>query len=259
MGMIGRAFLYCFVGLVVLFLLTPILVIIPISFSSARYMAFPPPGYSLQWYNELIERPQWLRALWVSTKVAFICVLVSLAIGLPAAFALVRGRFRFKPAVYALILSPMVLPSVITGLGLFFLFSRLGILGTVGGIAVGQALTIIPIVVMVISATLQGFDRRLEQAAMIFGANPLRTFLSVTLPIIAPAVASAGLFALLLSFDDLLIALFLSDPSTAPLSIEIWNNTIMQISPVIAAVSVCLLLMSLCVLALVAFLRRIRA
>lgn len=254
----GRALLYGFVALVVVFLLTPILVIIPISFSAARYMTFPPPGLSLQWYAELMERPQWARALWVSTKVAALCVAMSLGMGIPAAFALVRGKFRMAPLAYALLLSPMLLPSVVVGLGLFFLFSALGLTGSIGAIAIGQTLVIMPIVVVVIAATLQGFDRRLEQAAQIFGATPTKTFRLVTLPIIAPAIVSAGLFALLLSFDDLLIALFLSDPSTATLSIVIWNNTIMQISPVIAAVSALLLAMSLLVLAAIALVRRSR-
>jgi putative spermidine/putrescine transport system permease protein len=245
----GRILLYVFVGLVALFLLLPILVIIPISFSSARYLTFPPPGYSLQWYAELIERPQWIRAFVVSTKVALLCVLISLGLGIPAAFGLVRSKLSLTPLAYAIILSPMLLPTVVVGLGLFFLFSSLRLTGTVGAIAVGQALVIMPVVIVIVATTLQGFDRRLEQAALIFGATPMKTFWLVTLPIIAPAVVSAGLFALLLSFDDLMIALFLSDPATSTLSIAIWNNTIMQISPVIAAVSVCLLMMSLLVLA----------
>lgn len=253
-----RVLLYGFVALVVVFLLTPILVIIPISFSSARFMTFPPPGFSLQWYAELLDRPQWLRALWVSTKVAFLCVLMSLGLGVPAAFALVRSKFRSTPFAYTLILSPMLLPSVVVGLGLFFLFSALGMTGTITAIAIGQTLVIMPIVVVIVASTLQGFDRRLEQAALIFGATPLKAFRLVTLPIIAPAIISAGLFALLLSFDDLLISLFLSDPSTATLSIAIWNNTIMQISPVIAAVSVCLLAMSLLVLVAIGLIRRSR-
>jgi putative spermidine/putrescine transport system permease protein len=251
-----RWVIYAFVGLVVVFLMAPILIIIPISFSSARYLTFPPPGFSFQWYRELVERPEWLRAFWVSLKVAGLCVVLSLAFGLPASFALVRAKFRLTPLFYALILSPMLLPSVVVGLGLFFLFSKLGITGSVGGLALGQAVVIMPIVVVMITATLQGFDRRLEQAALIFGASPLTAFRLITLPIIAPAIISAALFVILLSFDDLLIALFLSDPSTSTLSIAIWNNTTMQISPVIAAVSVCLLGMSILILGLVAIARR---
>lgn len=248
--------LRAFVALIVLFLLAPILIVIPISFSSAKYLTFPPPGFSLQWYAEIVDRPEWMRAFWVSFKVAAVCVVLSLSLGIPASFALVRARFRLTPAFYALILSPMLLPSVVVGLGLFFLFSKFGLTGSIGGIALGQTVVIMPIVVVIITSTLQGFDRRLEQAALIFGASPLQTFRLITLPLIAPAIVSAALFVLLLSLDDLLITLFLSSPSTATLSIAIWNNTTMQISPVIAAVSVCLLGISVVVLTLISVLRR---
>lgn len=242
----------------VLFLVVPILVIVPISFSSAQYLTFPPPGFSLQWYQQLVERPEWIRALWMSLRVACLCAVLSLGLGIAAALALVRGRIPGKPAIYAFILSPMILPSVIVGLGTFFLLSRLRLTGSVIGVALGHTVAFAPMVVIIVSTALQSFDRRIEQAAIILGAPPIVAFCKITLPAIAPGVISAALFSFLLSFDEVLISLFLVDPVSITLPIQIWNNAIMQISPTIAAVSVFLTAVSLLVLAGVNLARRLQ-
>lgn len=253
---LAAGMLYSLVGLTIIFLMLPIVVIIPISFSSAQYLTFPPPGYSLQWYERLVERPEWASSLWLSVRVAALCMIFSLILGVSAAFALVRGRFRGKNVIYSAILSPMILPHVIISLGAFFLFSRLHLLGSVWAIALGHTIIVFPIVVIIVSATLRGFDRRLEQAAIILGASPLRAFWRITLPIIRPAVVSSGLFAFLLSFDELLLSLFLSDLTSTTLPMRIWENTFMEISPVIAAVSTLLVGISFLVLLLTILVRR---
>ncbi|MDO8474828.1 MAG: ABC transporter permease [Candidatus Rokubacteria bacterium] len=237
----NRAFIGIPSTLILIFLLLPIIVIIPISFSSAQYLTFPPPGYSLQWYRRLLDRPEWGRALWVSFRVASLATLASMTLGTLSAFALVRGRFSGKTALYAAILAPMTLPSVIIGLGCYFLFARLNLAGTVWALALGHTVIILPVVVIILSATLQNFDERLEQAAIILGASPLVAFRRVTLPLISSGVISAALFSFLLSFDDLVLSLFLADPSSVTLPIQIWNHTVMKIEPTIAAVSSCLI------------------
>jgi putative spermidine/putrescine transport system permease protein len=242
-----------------IFLLLPIIVIIPISFTSAQYLTFPPPGYSLRWYTEIFTRPEWSRAFWVSLQVGVVSTALSLTLGIATAFALVRTRFRGKSLVYLFILSPTIIPTVVIGLGAFFLFSHLNLTGTVLGLALGHTVVYSPVVVIIVSSGLQSFDSRIEQAAIILGASPIRAFLRITVPVVAPSILSAGLFAFLLSFDDVLISLFLSDPATITLPIQIWNNTVLQISPVIAAVSVLLLVTTLITLALVGISKRTAA
>jgi len=243
-------------GLVLIFLLMPILIIIPVSFSSARFLTFPPPGLSLQWYHMLLEQPEWGRSLVTSLKVAVMATVISVVLGVLASIALVRSRFSFKPLVYAFILSPMILPHVIIGLGVFFFFSRAGMVGSPLAIALAHAVVNVPVVVIIVSATLQSFDVLLEQAAIIMGATPFTAFRRITLPIIAPGVISSAVFCFLLSFDELLIALFLSSPTSVTLPIQIWHNTVMQISPAIAAVSTFLIGVSILVLLMLRLLRR---
>lgn len=248
--------LYAVAALVLLFLVVPIVVIIPISFSSAQYLTFPPPGFSLRWYDRFLGRPEWLASLRLTLEVASMATLFSTLLGLLASLALVRGRFPGKPAVYALILSPMIVPSIITAIGIYFFFARLRMIGSPLAMALGHTVVAMPLVVIIVSAALQGFDRRLELAAMSLGASHFEAFRRVTLPIIAPAVISGALFAFLTSFDELLIPLFLAGPTSLTLSVRIWNSVTMQVEPTIAAVSTFLIAVALAVLLLGNLLRR---
>jgi putative spermidine/putrescine transport system permease protein len=232
-----------------MFLLLPIAIIIPSSFNASQYIAFPPSGLSLQWYQRLVERPEWGRAFATSVSVASLCTLITVGLGVPAALALVRGRFPAKELAYGLILSPMILPHIIIALGTYFFFTTIGLSGSVLGIAIAHAITVVPVVVVMVSASLQSIDPRLEQAAVLFGASPAQAFLKITLPLMGPGIISASLFAFLLSFDELIIALFISNPRTTTLPIRIWNETVYQISPTISAVSTLLILLSGLILA----------
>jgi putative spermidine/putrescine transport system permease protein len=247
-----------FAALLLGFLLLPIVIMVLLSFSSARYLQFPPPGFSLQWYRKFFSDPAWMASLWLSVRVSFMCTVLSLVLGLSASIVLVRERFPGKTASYVLILSPLIVPGIIIAIAVFFLFSRLHMIGSPAAMAIGQAVITLPLVVVIVSATLQGFDQRLEQAAIICGASPARAFLSVTLPIIAPAVVSSALFAFLSSFDELLVPLLLADPGTITLPVRIWTSVIMQIDPTITAVSSILVAFALVVLAVIAALRRAR-
>lgn len=244
------------VGLVLMFLIVPITIILPISFSSAQYLTFPPPGLSLQWYQRFLGRPEWMASLWLSLRVAGMSTVFSVVLGVLASLGLVRGRFRGKAVIYGVILSPMIIPSVITALAAFFFFARLNMIGSPLAMALGHTVVSLPVVVIIVSATLQGFDQRLEQAAVILGAGPWQAFRRVTLPIISPGVISAGVFAFLLSFDELVISLFLADPVSITLPVRIWNSTILQIEPTIAAVSSFLIGVAVISLGVVNLLRR---
>jgi putative spermidine/putrescine transport system permease protein len=245
-----------FSALVVGFLLLPIVIVVLLSFSSARYLQFPPPGFSLQWYRNFFHDPAWMASLWLSIRVSLMCTGLSVLLGLLASIVLVRERFPGKTVSYVLILSPLIVPGIIIAIAVFFLFSRLHMIGSPAAMAIGQAVITLPLVVVIVSATLQGFDQRLEQAAIICGASPARAFFHVTLPIIAPAVVSSALFAFLTSFDELLIPLLLADPTTITLPVRIWTSVIMQIDPTITAVSSLLVAFALVVLAVVGALRR---
>jgi len=234
--------------LVLLFLIVPILIIIPMSFSAQQYLEFPPSSYSLRWYASFIRSPEWRDALWLSARVSAMSTGVATALGVLASFALTRGDFRGKTAVYGLLLLPMILPTIVTAIAIYFLFVRLKLVGSAFGMALGTAVTTLPIVVLITSSTLQAFDVRLEQAALSLGANPSRVFFRITLPLIAPGVVSAALFAFLHSFGELLVPLFLSGPTSMTLTVKIWTSIVMQIEPTIAAVSVILIALAILIL-----------
>lgn len=252
----GAAALYVVCGLIFLFLILPIFVIIPISFSSAKFLTFPPPGWSLQWYAKYFTGPKWLSATWLSVRVAGLTTVLATGLGTLAALGLVRGRFRGKGLIYGLVLSPMIIPIIITAIGIYFLFARIHLTGTLAGLVLAHTVLAIPVVVVIVSATLQGVDRNLEFAAMNLGANRLQTFRRVTLAIIRPGVISGAIFAFITSFDEVIVAMFLSSPTTLTLPKQMWDGIQQEIDPTIAAVSTLLICVSVVLLSLVEWLRR---
>lgn len=237
-----------FVGLAIAFLIIPLVIVAIVSFSSAQYMSFPPPSLSLQWYERLFSSPQWMQSLWVSVQVALLSAAMTLILGTLAAFAIVRSSFSGKTMVLALIIAPMIVPTIITAIGIYFMMVQLGLNGTVTAIAIGHSVVVLPLVVIIISTTLQDFDIRMEHAAISLGASPFTAFRRITCPIIAPGLLTAALFAFLTSFDELIIPLFLGGPYTQTLSVRIWNSVMLELEPTIAAVST--LLIGLAVLAM---------
>ncbi|MCA1326404.1 ABC transporter permease [Herbaspirillum sp. alder98] len=230
--------------LVLMFLALPILIIFPLALTSSDYLSFPPPGWSLKWIISILTDSAWLSSIWFSLKIAVASTLLSVVISLGAALALVRYQFRGKQAVYALILLPMIVPNVISAMAMFFFFGDIKLDGLLS-IVVGHAVVSIPVAVIILSATLQGFDSRLENAALSLGASRWTAFRRITLPIIAPGLMSACIFAFLSSFDELLIALFLAGSSGQTLPVRIWNAVLFQLDPKIAAVSAFLVLVSI--------------
>ncbi len=243
-----RLALYVVAGLVLVFLVLPITIIVPLSFTSGQYLQFPPPGFSLHWYQRFLGRPEWLASLWLSLEVAVLSTMMTVILGVLASLGLVRGRFPGKAAIYAAILSPLIVPTIITAIAVYFFFARLKMIGSPLAMALGHTVVALPLVVVIVSATLQGFDLRLEQAAVSLGANRLQAFRRVTLPLIAPGVVSGALFAFLTSFDELLIPLFLAGPTSLTLPVRIWNSVTLSVEPTIAAVSSFLIGVALLVL-----------
>ena len=234
--------LSAYVALVLLYLIFPILVIVPLSFSSALYLSFPPPGWSLQWYRNFFSRTDWLDAAWLSIWVGTVVMLLATALGTPAALGLVRGRFWGKRAINGFILSPLIAPAIIVAIGIYFFYARLGLVGNPLGLVLAHTALAVPFVVINVSATLYGFDVRLEQAALSLGATPWRAFWQVVLPIIRPGVLAGAVFAFISSFDELIVALFVSGSTAVTLPRKMWQSIRFEIDPTIAAVSTLLIL-----------------
>jgi putative spermidine/putrescine transport system permease protein len=241
---------------VLVFLIAPVVIIMIVSFSGADYLSFPPPSLSLRWYQRFLGAASWRRAIGVSTQVAILTMIFATILGLAAALALVRGTFRGKGIVYAILLSPTIVPTIITAIALYFFFAKWKVTGSVLAMALGHTVLALPVVVIIMAATLQGFDTRLEMAALSLGASRLLTLRRITLPLIAPGVLSAALFAFLTSFDELLIPLFLSGVEVQTLTVRIWNSLSLEVDPTITAVSSFLIAVTCAVLGASAMLRR---
>ncbi|AYD04802.1 ABC transporter permease [Neorhizobium sp. NCHU2750] len=239
---------------VLLFLAIPILIIVPLALNSGNYLRFPPQGISLRWFNVILGSADWLDSAWTSLKIALGATVFSIVLSLLSAIALVRGRFAMKQAVYALILLPMIVPNIISAIAMFFFFANMPQVPPSLAIVIGHTVLAIPIATIILSATLQGVDGRLENAALSLGADRITAFRRVTLPLIAPGIASAFIFAFLSSFDELLIAMFMAGTSSQTLPVRIWNSVLFQLDPSIAAVSVMLIIVSIICLLLANFL-----
>lgn len=239
------------------FLMAPIPIIILVSFSSAQYLTFPPPGLSLQWYERFLGSNEWVQSIWVSLQVAMYSAILTMVLATMAAIPMVRAEFSRKSIIYAILLAPMIIPVIITAIALYFVFAQFGLTGTVLAITIGHTIVVLPIAFVVLSSTLQGLDPRLERAAISLGASPFVAFYKITLPLLAPGILSAGLFSFLTSFDELIIPLFLGGPTTQTLAVRIWNSVVMEIEPTISAVAVFLIAMTIVVMILAAVVRRV--
>ena len=236
--------------LIYLFLMLPILVVFPISLSSAPYMQFPPPGLSWQWYERYLDDPQWVDATWRSLYVGAATAVMALALGVPLAFRLVRSRFWGRAFVERLALAPIVVPTIILSIAVYGIFSKLKLIGTWYGLVVAHTVLALPFVVLVMMAGLRDFDRGLEQAAEGLGASRWRTLTRITLPLLRPSLVSAGLLAFISSFDELVVALFLAGANMT-LPKKMFDNILLEIDPTIAAVSVMQILLVSLVLVLI--------
>jgi putative spermidine/putrescine transport system permease protein len=226
------------------FLILPIVVIMILAFSDAPFLEFPPPGFSLRWFANFIHEHGWLAATRTSVEVASLTMVVATVIGGLASIALVRTSFRGKAFLTSLMLSPMVVPTIVFAIALYFLFARLGLVGTRLGLVLSHVVLALPYVIIVISGALRSIDLRLERAAQILGAPPVVAFLRVTLPAIRPAVLTAALFAFLASFDELVVALFISGTTAETLPKRMWEGIREEIDPTIAAVAALLVAIS---------------
>jgi putative spermidine/putrescine transport system permease protein len=228
--------------LVLAVLAGPIFLLIPLSLNPTSLGPWPQSA-TLKWYEKVLTDSSWQDAFTTSLLTAALAAVIAGAFALIASFAIVRGGWRWKSSAITLVLLPMILPVVATGESMYFLFADLNLEGTVIGIALGQAVLALPTAVIVMTASLGEFDTRLELAAMSCGASRLTAIRRVTAPMIWPGIAAGLAFAFLTSFDELIVALFLSSPTVTTLPVKIWSSLQFELDPTVAAASVMILLM----------------
>ncbi|HEX5146820.1 MAG TPA: ABC transporter permease [Conexibacter sp.] len=233
---LSRGLLGVFALLVVLFLIAPTVIVIITSFGSTRSLAFPPKGFSLHWYGNVFTS-EWMHPIFTSLKVAVGASVLATLLGTCAALAIVRGRFPGRRAVQALTFAPLIVPTVIVAIGIYAVFSRWHLIGSIWGLVFAHTALGIPFVVVVVSASLQTLDPMLDRASASLGAGRFTTFARVTLPLILPAVLTGAVLAFVTSLDEVVIALFLTTPDVNTLPVHIWATLQDFIDPTIAAIS----------------------
>jgi putative spermidine/putrescine transport system permease protein len=255
-GSLWQLALRGFVGLILAYLVLPILVVIPLSFTAGQLLVFPIPGYSLQWYEDFFTNPLWTGALWNSVLIGVATTILATILGTLAALGLHGSQFRLKPVVVALLITPLAAPVVIVAVATFYFFASINLVGTYLGVILAHTVLALPFVVITVTATLQSFDPNLTRAGASLGGTPVHVFRTVTLPIIAPGIISGALFAFVTSFDEIVVALFVASPQQRTLPRQIFSGVSESISPTIMAAAVVLLVISLGLMIVMEILRR---
>tara|TARA_B100000965_G_C19460946_1_gene699684 strand:- start:46 stop:900 length:855 start_codon:yes stop_codon:yes gene_type:complete len=254
-----------FCGLVFFFLIAPLFVILPLSFNaeqyihfSAKMLALDPEGFSLRWYEDMIfgTKNPWGLATKNSLIIAFFATIGSTVLGTVAALGLSSRHMPYKAAFMALLISPMIVPLIISGTAIFFFMAKVGLAATHTGIIIAHIILGTPFVVITVTATLSGFDHSVTRAAASLGSDPVNTFWKITLPLIMPGVISGALFAFVTSFDEVIVVLFLAGLDNTTIPIQMWVGLREQLSPTILAVATCLIVMSTLILVSAELLRR---
>lgn len=256
LGKIWHYLFRIFCGAVFLFLIWPILVIIPLSFNSEPYFTYPIPGFSLRWYQDILSNDMWLLAIRNSIVVGFFATLLATTLGTVAALGLSKANLPFKGVIMGVLISPMIVPLVITAVGMYFFYTKLNLTQNILGLIIAHTVLGTPFVVITVTATMVGFDQSLIRAAASLGATPIRTFFTVTMPLVLPGMISGGLFAFITSFDEIVVVLFLAGVEERTIPRQMWTGIREQISPTILAVATILVVLSIALLTTLELLRR---
>jgi len=246
-----------------LFLITPIIIIIPLSFNVEPYftftqgmLAFDPDAYSLRWYEDFINNTQWTHSVKNSFIIAIASTILATVLGTLAALGLSKPHMPYRSLMMGLLISPMIVPLIISAAGMYFFYSNIGLDQTYLGIILAHTALGTPFVVITVTATLVGFDHSLTRASANLGANPTTTFFKVIMPLILPGVISGALFAFITSFDEVVVVLFLAGFEQRTIPRQMWSGIREQISPTILAVATILVMISIALLATLELLRR---
>lgn len=232
----GRILLGLFCLLVAVWLIAPTIVVVPMSFNDKKSLAFPPSGFSWQWYQNFFTNPEWSASLVSSLKVAVVTAVFATVVGTLAAFGLDRMKSRVSGVLRALLITPMVVPGVVLAVGIYAVYLDTQLVGTMTGFVLAHTMLAVPFVIIAVSASLEVFDKRLETAAASLGATQLTAFRTVTLPLIAPGILSGLLFAFVTSFDEIIVALFITSPYLKTLPVQIFSSITRDADPTVAAV-----------------------
>lgn len=244
--------------LIGIWLALPALIVVPLAFSSATSFVFPPPGFSTQWFESFLGDPRWRTALVNSLAVATLSMILATVLGTLAAFGIDRARFPGRGLLQYLILSPMIIPIILIGIAYYTFFLPLRLTGELPGFVIAHTVLALPFVVTSVTPALTTFDRRLELAAASLGAGNVTTFRLVTLPLIMPAIISGAIFAFVTSFDEIVVAIFLTGPYMTTIPVRMFNAVSRELDPTIAAVSTIILTITTTLLLVVQVVRRPR-
>jgi putative spermidine/putrescine transport system permease protein len=239
------------VALLFLFLLAPVILVVPISFSGEQILSFPPESWSLRWYAALADNPTMISAFWTSLMLGAIVTVISLAVAIPAAYVIVRMRTFGSTFLYNLFTAPLLLPTIVLGLAILIVFASIGFLGTFTGLIIGHLVITLPYALRVLATTLGNLNLACEEAASTLGGRPLTVFRRVTLPMMAPGIVAASALCFLVSFDEVVITLFLTGPRLTTLPVELFHHVESRADPLVASVSVLLILLTLAVVMIV--------
>ena len=250
---------------VFIYLIAPLFVIFPLSFSHDEFLIFSeemkrldPDGFSTRWYKDMVwgTKNPWGLAAKNSLMIAFFATIGSVLIGTLAAVGLSSRHMPYRGVIMAILISPMIVPLIISGVAIFFFMAKVGLAATHTGIVLAHIILGTPFVVITVTATLSGFDHSVTRAASSLGSTPFNTFMKITLPLITPGVISGGLFAFVTSFDEVVVVLFLAGLENTTIPIQMWIGLREQLSPTILAVATCLIILSTLILVTAELLRR---
>ena len=247
---------WVFTALVLLFLIAPILAVIPLSFNAEPYFSYPMPGLSLQWYRDFFGNERWSGALALSAKLAVTVTISATVLGTMAALGLARTQLPMRSVILGLLLLPMIVPVIVVAVAVFMFFGYFGLIGTFAGLALAHTALATPFVVITVTSTLSSFDWSLQRAAQGLGATSFFTFRKIILPLILPGVITGALFAFATSFDEVVVALFLSSAEQRTLPKQMFSGIREMISPTITAAATVQVVVSVCLLIGVELLRR---
>lgn len=229
--------LQAYVAIMSLFLVAPVFVVVVAAFTSGDFVTFPPKGFSLRWFTKVIDDPEFIVPLWNSLRLGVCATIAAAVLAVPAAIALVRGKIPGRRLVESFLLAPLSLPAIILAVGLLFFTAQIGLGASFTSLVVGHTVIVIPYVLRTVLGVYMGANMETEDAARILGANPLRTFWHVTLPMIWPGVLAGGIFAFLMSFDEVAVSILLSNTDTTPLPVSILSYLVYNYDPAVAAIA----------------------
>ncbi len=245
-----RLWLYVLCGIIMILLVAPTLIVIPMSFSDSQYLEFPPRQWSTRWYEFYFQSDRWMSATYTSIKAATLTMLVATPMGVMAAYGLYSSNIRFARSTYVLLITPLMIPVILVAIGVFYVYVKLKLVNTILGLVLAHSILALPLVIVIVSSALKSYDMNQEMVARSLGASRFKAFMVITLPQIRFSVISSALLAFLTSFDEVIIAMFISGGDNSTLTRSMFNALRDQIDPTIASISTIMIVISTSILIL---------